>query len=360
MTALRNVIPMTAKSPQVEDGHIRLANELYDALMRYPYTARQYKIILAIMRKTYGYNKKLDDLSASQIAEMVGMHRSHVTATLVSLAALNIITKTPGVYGSIVGLNKDFASWLGWPEDGKGCTKSVQCTETVQGVPNQLSGCTESVQVASTESVHTITNFPKDNLQQTKDIPAPQAAGASSARVAKPKGKAAMTAEQQDRFKRFYAAYPRKTDRKDAETAFAKLNPDEDLLAELLAALEREKAAGKHADRQYIKHPATWLNKGSWLDEIQTEYTLEQRAVIGAYNDALGNALGFMDTDVFSEARAGRLEDFMSLSDKSEFWHRYFPYVRDNCDLPPGVGLDYLISRDGFTKVKGGQHERKE
>lgn len=358
MTALRNVIPMTAKSPQVEDGHIRLANELYDALIRYPFTARQYKVVLAIMRKTYGYNKKLDDLSASQIAEMVGMHRSHVTATLVSLAALKIITKTPGVYGSIVGLNKDFASWFGWPEEDKGCTKSVQRTETVQGVPNQLSGCTETVQVASTESVHTITNFPKDNLQQTEKICAPQADRASAKPARAGQTGRAMTAGLQARFDRFYQAYPRKKSRGVAERAFARLNPDDQLVDEMIAGVDRSMQSEQWRNG-FIPYPASWLNAKGWLDEIQTEYTPEQRAVIDAYNEALGEALGFMDAGVFSEQRAGRINDFLTFSEKPEFWNAFFPWVDAHCELPPGVGFDYLTGRDGFTKVKGGQHERK-
>src|SRR5690606_36341863 len=113
-----------------------------------------------------------------------------------------------------------------------------------------------------------------------------------AARVAKPTGKAAMTADMQARFERFYAAYPRKTDRRDAEKAFARIGPDDALLQDMLAAIERSKAAGVFADRQYIKHPATWLNKGSWMDEISVEYSEAELDVINAYNAALGDSLG--------------------------------------------------------------------
>lgn len=357
MQAAKKVVPMSIRSPQVEEGHIRIANELFDAMLAYPFTARQQKVMQAIMRKTYGYNKKVDDVSASQIAEMTGLHRSHVTATITSLESLNVITKAPGVFGSILGINKDFSAWVQPEKPAR--TESAHGTETVRPVPKQLLGCTKTVQVGGTETVHTITNLPKDNLQQTKNIVAAVADDAPAARVAKPKGEVAMTAEQRERFERFYAAYPRKTHRKDAAKAFASISPDDELLAEMLEALRREKLAGKHADRQYIKHPASWLNKEAWRDEIQAEYTPEQRDVIEAYNRSLGGQLGYMDVGVFSESRAGRIDDFMTLSDKEQFWERYFPYVHDNCELPPGVGFDYLISREGFTKVKGGQHERK-
>lgn len=168
-----------------------------------------------------------------------------------------------------------------------------------------------------------------------------------------------MTVAMQARFDRFYQAYPRKRSRGVAEKAFSKLNPDDDLLETMLSALERQKRSPLFADPQFIPYPGVWLNSKRWLDEVQTEYTAQQCAVIDSYNAALGDVLGHMDVKIFSESRAGRIDDFLTLSDKPEFWDRYFPYVRDNCELPPGVGLDYLISREGFTKVKGGQHERK-
>lgn len=167
-----------------------------------------------------------------------------------------------------------------------------------------------------------------------------------------------MTAAMQARFDRFYKAYPRKKSRGVAEKAFARLNPDDHLVDDLIAGIERAMQSEQWRNG-FIPHPASWLNAKGWLDEIQTEYTAAQRSVIESYNEELGEVLGYMDSEVFSESRADRINDFMTLSAKERFWERYFPYVRDNCELPPGVGLDYLISRDGFTKVKGGQHERK-
>jgi len=148
--------------PQLEDGHIRIANELYDAILSYPFTGRQLKVVLAIMRKTYGFGKKQDDVSASQIGSICGMSRTHATSTMNQLAEMNVITKQPGVYGSIVGMNKAYSTW-------RTSTESVQVyqngtsTDPVQGVPKSSFASTESVQVDSTESVHTKDNLPKDN-----------------------------------------------------------------------------------------------------------------------------------------------------------------------------------------------------
>lgn len=161
-------------------------------------------------------------------------------------------------------------------------------------------------------------------------------------------------------FERFYAAYPRKKSRQAALKSFAKLNPDEQLLEAILAGLERAMKSGQWQDPKFIPYPASWLNAAGWMDEVQTEYSDAERAVIQAFNDALGEQLGKIDPSIFSESRAFAIRTFLGLSDKPAFWKRFFPWVRDNTSLPPHVGFDWLISRDGFTKVKGGQHTKRE
>jgi len=101
----------SGSSPQVEDGYTRIANELFDAALAYPFTGRQLKVFMAIVRKTYGYNKKRDDLSASQIGDLCGVARNHVTSTLNELSNLNIITKLPGEFGSLIEINKNYRRW---------------------------------------------------------------------------------------------------------------------------------------------------------------------------------------------------------------------------------------------------------
>lgn len=128
----------------------------------------------------------------------------------------------------------------------------------------------------------------------------------------------------------------------------------------MLAAIESAKKSGEWSDKRFIPYPASWLNAHGWLDELQTEYTEQQRAVIDSFNDALGDKLGTVDENIFVDSRASAISEFMTFSDKPEFWSRYFRWIRDNADLPDKVGFDYLIGRAGFTKVKGGQFTRGE
>jgi phage replication O-like protein O len=154
------------ENPQLEDGYTRLANELFDAILAFPFSGRQLKVVMTIIRKTYGYNKKRDDMSASQIANVCGMARPHVVKTLGELAGMNVIVKQSGKFGSLIEINKKYMSW-GSTELVSPSTELVsRGTESVH-VPKQYSPSTESVQVASTESVHTKDNLPKDNQQKT-------------------------------------------------------------------------------------------------------------------------------------------------------------------------------------------------
>lgn len=339
-----NVVQMPNRTPQLEDGYTRLANDLLDALILARLTSRQWSVVMAVIRKTYGFNKKHDDIGLSQLQAMTRIDRANLSRTVRELVEMRILTRDKGVHGHMLGINKRSKDWV----------LSIQQPVVKTTTP----GVAKTTTAPVAELATTKDNLPKDNLQKTNEC-APQADRVAAKPARAGRTGRAMTAEMQLRFERFYQAYPRKRSRAVAEKAFAKLNPDDDLLETILEALDRQKRSPLFADPQYIPYPGVWLNNKRWLDEVQTEYTAQQRAVIAAYNAALGDELGHIDAGVFSESRAGRIDDFMTLSDKPEFWTRYFPYVRDNCDLPPGVGLDYLISREGFTKVKGGQHERK-
>ena len=71
------------------------------------------------------------------------------------------------------------------------------------------------------------------------------------------------------RFGIFWKAYPRKIAKLNAEKVFTKINPDEKLLATMLATIERAKKSEGwlKEDGKYIPHPATWLNGKRWEDE---------------------------------------------------------------------------------------------
>jgi hypothetical protein len=76
---------------------------------------------------------------------------------------------------------------------------------------------------------------------------------------------------ESESFAEWYAAYPRKVDRHRAEEAYtAALVRADCTPASLLAAAKAYAADESGKDRKFTKHPATWLNAGSYLNDLQT------------------------------------------------------------------------------------------
>lgn len=78
-----------------------------------------------------------------------------------------------------------------------------------------------------------------------------------------------MVEENDPQFARFWAAYPRRTSKKDARKSWAKLNPSPDLVDRMIAALDWQvpyhRWDGDKAD--YAPYPSSWLNGERWTDE---------------------------------------------------------------------------------------------
>lgn len=83
-------------------------------------------------------------------------------------------------------------------------------------------------------------------------------------------------------FERFWQAYPKRKSRADAEKAFAKVNPDEQLLAVMLAAIAKAKtqADWQREGGKFVPYPASWLNGKRWLDEDITLIPVKKTAAI--------------------------------------------------------------------------------
>lgn len=71
-----------------------------------------------------------------------------------------------------------------------------------------------------------------------------------------------------DWFERFWALYPRRTNRVAAVRAWDKLRPDFELCQVMAAAIKAQMGTVQWQDPSHIPHPSTWLNNARWTDEI--------------------------------------------------------------------------------------------
>lgn len=111
-------------NPQLENGHLRIANDIWDALVQTRVPGEAMQVLMAIIRKTYGWGKKEDAISLSQLQEMTGISdKSHLVRARQKLLDMNIIVAEKGnavaQYGNAVTkyrINKDFESWRPLPK----------------------------------------------------------------------------------------------------------------------------------------------------------------------------------------------------------------------------------------------------
>jgi len=208
-------------SPQLENGYTKIANELLEAFARTNFSAYQRRVIDAIIRKTYGFQKKADYIAISQIVELTQIHKAHVSRTLRELNHRNVVTRS----GNQIAINKD---WQGWQELPNGVTRKKV---TPSG--------------------------PKVTQRGIKKLPD----GADT------KERKKLSKEIYSAFEKFWTIYPRKKSKGQAEKVFMRIKPDEQLLAVMLAKIKQAMKSGQWDDKQYIPYPATWLNAKGWEDE---------------------------------------------------------------------------------------------
>jgi phage replication O-like protein O len=146
-------------SPQLEDGYIKIANELFGALVkiRIPGEARQ--MFDLIIRKTYGFNKKHDRISTSQIMEETGLSHIAVYKARRKLKEMNLITVSEKGETYIVtySINKHYKTWKVSP-------KKETLSKKGEGVsPKKESNCLPKGETQKT----------KDNIQKTRTFSPP-------------------------------------------------------------------------------------------------------------------------------------------------------------------------------------------
>ena len=101
-------------SPQKENGYTSIANELLEQFYRRRFSSSQLKILLLVIRFTYGFNRKTAALSNTFIASGTGMHEITVSKEVGTLLRDNVLKlhKKPSFHNSrIIGINKDYESW---------------------------------------------------------------------------------------------------------------------------------------------------------------------------------------------------------------------------------------------------------
>ncbi|MCI0322930.1 replication protein [Cronobacter sakazakii] len=99
--------PVERKVAELEDGYAKLSNMLLEAYAGADLTKRQFKVLLAILRKTYGWNKPMDRISDSQISEIAKLPVKRCNEAKLELVRMGLVKQQGGMFGP----NKNIDEW---------------------------------------------------------------------------------------------------------------------------------------------------------------------------------------------------------------------------------------------------------
>ena len=329
---------LAEQTPSLEDGYLRIANELFDAILRFGFTHRQQSVLLAVIRKTYGYGKKRDDMSAAQLGELCGIARNHVTTTLGELEAMGVIEKWDGQFGCVIGVNKRHKEW-----------RRIEDKPARRARPD-----------APPPSIPPTPPSIEPEAPSIPDPTPPKPAKRSNSGVAKFK----------DRFDEFWDTYAYKHSKTRAMKAWmalagaARVGEDLEALADSImraAAIEAKRRPTLVSTGRTPIYPEGWLSQRRFEDEGLLSWGVwsqEEQAFVDVFNANVGDACPQVTdwTEKRSELTKVAVAGKMNLEQWGEFWR----FVRDVCDFRFPVSYEWLLVRENFKAVANGQYRKED
>lgn len=144
---------------QKEHGYVPISAEYLDALVRTRIRGRARQVLDFIIRKTWGYNKKSDRISNSQIVRATGLKPPQVRKEIKFLTDHNFVTQTGNDFVPTYTVQKDYDKWNLLPKK----------VTTPKVLPKKVQTVTQKGNSALPKKVSTIINS-TDNVQKKERV----------------------------------------------------------------------------------------------------------------------------------------------------------------------------------------------
>lgn len=246
--------PVERKVAQLEDGFLRLANDLLDAAMCSGLPETELCILMAVWRKTYGFSKKMDWISNEQLSEMIGKHYTHCSTAKNNLVRKKVLIQE----GRKVGMNTNISEWE-TKNNGFCKTLAEPAKETLAKPANRI----------KQNLLTTKDNITKDKKDIKNTLP--EQVRSTCEKVAKPAGKNQAADEAFEKI--FWCAGMVKKGKQKAMSAFRskyqEWRKESGGTPEQFAQMLAEDIAGRQGKQFGFDnlHPATYLNGSRWQDD---------------------------------------------------------------------------------------------
>lgn len=120
-----------SRMAELENGYLRLANQIQDALCIVELSGREFRVLNAIVRLTYGWSKKSDRIANSLIADKTTLKVKHVSEAVLSLAYRNIIILRRIGQTRYIGINTNLDKWAYTKPNCTKCPVTFPAAEAV-------------------------------------------------------------------------------------------------------------------------------------------------------------------------------------------------------------------------------------
>ena len=148
-------------NPQGNKNYTRIANGILEALASAKLSSYEFRIIIAILRKTYGFQKKKDWISLSQFSAVTGIKLSHISRTIKKLKEKNMILKN----GKITGIQKDYERW-NLPKQVNEFTQTGKKKLPKQGYTKEKKETIQNKYIYSREDIKTIISYLNEKTEK--------------------------------------------------------------------------------------------------------------------------------------------------------------------------------------------------
>lgn len=150
-------------NPDPENGHIDMANELAEELMKINISPNQYRVLWLIWRKTYGWHKENDFISLTQFEDYTNLDRRNIARAIKKFENLNMIKVTRQKGRNSYEFNSDYEQW------NKKKT-SVRKDTSVSTNTNSVSKPTPKIVSKKTPTKENKETIPKKSTKEVKEI----------------------------------------------------------------------------------------------------------------------------------------------------------------------------------------------
>lgn len=147
-------------SPQLENGYTRIADELMEALAKWHLSNYEMRVLMFIVRKTYGFGKSKDWISLSQFVDGTGISQPHICRSIRMLINQNLITKGGKKGAPFYMIQKDHEKWQKIAGRSHHLPKGA--------LPKGAIGITKGGNQGVPKGAHTIDTLTKDTLSKDK------------------------------------------------------------------------------------------------------------------------------------------------------------------------------------------------